>query len=318
MEDLSSVWLFPGQGSQFVGMGWELLREFHPAAETLEIASDLCGADLKHLCLHGPEAELTRTDRLQPAILAIALGCCQLLRRNGYRPDAVAGHSLGEFAALYAAGVLTLEDSLRLVSERGRLMHEGSQHLQAGMLAVRDLGAQQVEALVAELQDRFVISVANYNGPLQTVLTGEREALAQAQSAAQRRGATVVPLNVSGPWHSPLLREAEAQFAACIEGIEFRDAALPVFLNVTGARHQDGAEIQQLMRRQMCSPVRWNALMQEMLQAGAQEFVEVGPGKVLRGLLRGIQPDADAYVAVGIDGPRALKFLRRASSGLAA
>jgi [acyl-carrier-protein] S-malonyltransferase len=315
MEAENAVWLFPGQGSQFVGMGWELLREFPPAAEILELASGLCGADLQELCLRGPESSLGRTDRLQPALTAISLGCSQLLMSRGYRPGAVAGHSLGEFAALYAAGVLSAEETLHLASERGRLMHEAAQRVQGGMLAVRDLAAPRVEQVAADLQDRFAITVANYNSPRQIVLSGEPQALERARAAVLRQGGTARPLNVSGPWHSSLLRQAERRFAACIDEVSFRDPSVPVFLGVTGTPCRSGRAIRAVMGRQMCSPVHWTRVVEEMVRIGAARFIEVGPGKVLRGLLRETLAEAGAYPTVGFAGPKDLRFLQGPATG---
>ena len=310
MNATHTAWLFPGQGSQYVGMGWELLRHFAPAAEILEQASHISGRDLKKLCLRGPDQELTRTDNLQPAITAINLGCARLLEDAGYRPDCVAGHSLGEFSALCAAGVLTTQDTLQLVTERGRLMHEASQSVASGMLAVKGLAAAQVEAIATRLQDRYLIAVANYNAPQQTVLSGEREAIQKAQAAVLEQGGKPVPLNVSGPWHSPLMREAAERFAVVLDRATFHPPRLPVFLNVTGSPGRDAGAIKIALEQQIQNPVRWSQLIEGMLDVGAGTFIEVGPGKVLRGLLQLIRPAENAYRMVGVESPRDLGFLK--------
>ncbi len=310
MTALKTAWLFPGQGSQYVGMGWGLLRDFPPAAEIMGLASEISGRDLQKLCLRGPDRELTRTDNLQPAITAINLGCARLLQDAGYRPDCVAGHSLGEFSALHVAGVLTLEDTLSLVAERGRLMHEASLAVPSGMLAIKNLHAERVEAIAAQLEERYPIAVANYNAPQQTVLSGAREAIQMAQALVLEQGGKAVSLNVSGAWHSPLMREAAALFVAALERATFHAPRLPVFMNVTGSPGRDAEEIQSALRRQIQSPVRWNPLVAGMIDAGVATFVEVGPGKVLRGLLALIWPTESAYRAVGVEGPQSLRFLK--------
>ncbi len=309
MSGPDTAWLFPGQGSQYVGMGWDLLREFSPAAEIMEQASALSGKDLQKLCLQGPDALLTRTDNLQPAITAINLGCARLLQDRGFRPAVVAGHSLGEFAALYAAGVLTVRDTLYLVTERGRLMHETARQVGGGMLAVKGLTAAQVEHLLAGLQSRFVITIANYNAPTQTVLSGAVDGLEQAQAAVSQQGGVPVRLNVSGPWHSSLMQAAAERFNALLADIDFQPAQIPVVLNVTGEPCQDPQAIKAVMLQQLCSPVRWRQTLQTMLALGVQRFIEVGPGKVLRGLLRSMQPAGVDYPALGVDGPKSLRFL---------
>jgi [acyl-carrier-protein] S-malonyltransferase len=315
MNETRTAWLFPGQGSQYVGMGWELLRGFPPATEIVDLASEISGRDLKKLCLRGPDPELTRTDNLQPAITAINLGCARLLEDAGYRPDCVAGHSLGEFSALYAAGVLTIRDALNLVTERGRLMHEASQMAAGGMLAVKGLAAAQVEAIAAQLRDRYRIAVANYNAPQQTVLSGEQEAMQLAQAWVLEQSGKPVPLNVSGAWHSPLMREAAERFVAALDRVTFHPPRLPVFLNVTGSPGQDVGAIKSALQQQILSPVRWSQSMAGMLDAGVGTFVEVGPGKVLRGLLQLIAPADRACRVVGVEGRQSLRFLKESCGG---
>jgi len=310
MNAMHTAWLFPGQGSQYVGMGWELLRQFAPAADIMTQASEISGKDLQKLCLRGPDRELTQTDNLQPAITAINLGCLRLLEDAGYRPDCVAGHSLGEFSALHAAGVLTARDTLKLVAERGQLMHEASRTTAGGMLAVKGLVASQVEAIAARLQDRYAFAVANYNAPQQIVLSGELPAIDEAHALVLEQSGKPVPLNVSGAWHSPLMREAAERFVAVLDSVTFHPPQLPVFLNVTGSLGRDADAIKVALQQQIRSPVRWCQSVVGMLDAGVESFVEVGPGKVLRGLLQSIAPTDRGCRAVGIDSPQSLKFLK--------
>jgi [acyl-carrier-protein] S-malonyltransferase len=304
------AWLFPGQGSQVVGMGHDLLAQFAPARAAMARVSELAGLDLATLAARGPDEALTRTDNLQPALTAVTVGCCLYLRQSGLRPDFVAGHSLGEYAALFAAGVISLDDALLLTTLRGRLMHEVAETLQGGMLAVNDLPAERAEAVLATLEPAGSVTVANQNAPNQIALCGPLAALPDAAAALTAAGARVVPLNVSGPWHSPLLAPAADRFAAHLDSTAFHDAAVPVALNATGRLESSGEAIRAAMRRQLCSPVRWNAAMLSLHAAGASRFVELGPKKVLRGLLRHI-PSLAECEAVNFDGPRALRFVQK-------
>jgi [acyl-carrier-protein] S-malonyltransferase len=306
VSDAKVAWLFPGQGSQVVGMGRDLLAEFAPARDALRLAGELAGVDLATLVARGPDDRLTQTDNLQPAITAITLGCCLYLRGRGLRPGFVAGHSLGEYGALFAADVLGLEDTLRLVVERGRLMHAAAQALDGGMLAVGDLAASSVEAVL----EGTGVTVANHNAPNQVAVCGPRAALPAAGSALTAAGARVTPLNVSGPWHSALLAPAADRFAVMLDATPFHDTAFPVAMNATGRLETDAAAIRAAMRGQLCSPVRWHAAMVALHRAGATRFVEVGPKKVLRGLLRHI-PETETADAANFDGPRALRFVER-------
>jgi [acyl-carrier-protein] S-malonyltransferase len=288
-------------------MGGELFAQFPPGGAALARASELAGFDLATLISRGPEEALAATDCLQPAMTALTVSCCLFLQDAGLRPDFVAGHSLGEYAALFAAGVIGLEDALRLTTARGRLMHEVAQTLDGGMLAINDLMIAQVEAVLHGFPD---VTIANHNAATQVAVCGARAALPAVSAALSAAGARVVTLNVSGPWHSPLLAPAADRFAEILESTAFNDAAVPVALNSTGILAQSGTDIRAAMLRQLCRPVLWHESMLALHEAGAARFVEVGPKKVLRGLLRHIAPLA-ACPAVNFDGPRALRFVQR-------
>ncbi|SIT43197.1 Malonyl CoA-acyl carrier protein transacylase [Paraburkholderia ribeironis] len=304
----TTAWLFPGQGSQVVGMGRDLLASYAPAREVLAVASEMAGVDLDRIIARGPDALLTRTDNLQPALTAINLGCCLLLKESGIPVHVVAGHSLGEFSALYAAGVLNLDDVLRLVVTRARLMHEVSSTLDGGMLAIKGIADDVIKAVVAQVAVSHVVGIANYNTATQTVLSGERDGLAQIASTLEGQDGQVIPLNVSGPWHSPLLASAAERFVEALRGAQFHDASVPVILNVTGAATKNAAEIREKMEIQLCSPVQWKTVQYTLVDSGVKRIIEVGPGKVLRGLSRGI-PELAGCEVVNVDGPRSLRFL---------
>lgn len=309
----NTAWIFPGQGSQSVGMAWDLCEEFPRTCEILEEASDLSGFPLKDLCLHGPEEMLTRTDVLQPALAAVSLACVDLLREHGHEPDAVAGHSLGEFAALYAAGVLTRTETLRLVVRRGQLMHRASLERPGGMVAVKDLTGAEVRDIGAAATRGHSIGVANYNAPGETVLSGEAAGLERAALLVAERGGRCVTLRVSGAWHSPLMGGIVDEFHWLVRQAHFSAPRVPLFMNVTGTRQADPEQIRGLVVRQVTSPVLWVDTIRRIAGGGVTEWLEVGPGKVLRGLLRRTLAES-AYVAHGIATPRNVRRFR--ASGL--
>jgi [acyl-carrier-protein] S-malonyltransferase len=282
--------LFPGQGSQSVGMGEDFYREFDFVRETFDMMEEITKIHVSRLCFKGPMEELTQTVHLQPALTAVNLACLQALRHAGFDFSMCAGHSLGEYSALRAAGVVTPEDAARLVFRRGELMHREAGKHQGAMQAIVGLTLAEVEALVAEGASKGVVAVANHNMETQIVITGSPEAVARVGGLAAAKGAKTVPLKVSGAWHSELIRGAEAEFKEVLAKTGFQPPQKKVVLNVTAADSSDPAEIREIMSRQLCSPVRWYDSMLRMKAAGIETFVEVGPGKVLSGLLRKILP----------------------------
>jgi [acyl-carrier-protein] S-malonyltransferase len=313
-----TAWLFPGQGSQYAGMGRELWSECEPARDILRLAERVSGQPLERICLAGPADLLARTDILQPAVTALNMGCAAMLKAVGLRCDMVAGHSLGEFSALWIAGVMSAEEVVALVVERGRAMHNASAQIDGGMLAVKGLPAADVDALIAEADRDGAVCVANYNAPQQTVLSGAREALHGLRRAIIARGGEPIELPVSGPWHSALMNEAAAVFQARLEAANIHDASCPIVLNATGEPETKAARIRHAVAAQMTSPVRWQRSVETMLDIGATTFVELGPGKVLRGLLRHICTDTRACSVRTVDSPRALEFLNPVLSATSA
>ena len=285
-----TAFLFPGQGSQSVGMGEDLFREYDFVRELFDMASDISKIDLARLCFKGPMEDLTQTVNLQPAVTAINLACLAAIHREHPEPDAAAGHSLGEYAALHAAGVISAADTFRLVHKRGELMHRESTRAAGAMHAILKLDIDSVQEMVNEGQRQGIVSVANHNTEQQIVITGQPDAVEFVSSLATGRGGRSIPLKVSGAWHSELIRGAEKEFQAALTDIEFHSPKRHMVFNVTAEDESDPEQIRILMVRQLCSPVKWYDSMRRLVEAEVDTFVEVGPGKVLTGMLRKILP----------------------------
>lgn len=292
-----TAFLFPGQGAQIVGMGQELHREFDFVRELFDMAEEITRIPLKRLCFKGPMEELTQTVNLQPAITAVNLSFLAAMAREGIDPVVSAGHSLGEYSALKAAGVLSTENALRLVHKRGELMHREATRNAGAMSALLGLTIEEVNELVQSGRNNGVVSVANHNTEKQIVITGEPAAVKAVSAMAAERGAKVIPLKVSGAWHSELIRGAEEDFGRFLAQIDWEKPVTDVILNVTGDRQSDPVEIRTLMTRQLCNPVRWYDSMRRLIAEETTAYVEIGPGRVLTGLLRKILPkDAPAAI----------------------
>ncbi|WP_397546708.1 ACP S-malonyltransferase [Rhodothermus marinus] len=293
---MAQVWLFPGQGSQRVGMARDLVARFPEARARLEAADRLLGFPLTAYMFgtHTDDAEaaaaaLAQTDITQPALYVHSLAVVAVLEAAGRRPDAVAGHSLGEYSALAAAGALSFEDGLRLVRLRGQLMAEAGRTRPGTMAAILGLDDEAVEALCREVVDEGggFVQPANYNAPGQVVISGEVAAVERAAEKAKARGARrVVMLPVSGAFHSPLMEEASRKLAEAIAGVPLETPRCPVYLNVTAAPTTDPEEIRARLVEQMLAPVRFTQILHRMQADGFTSFLEVGPGNVLTGLVR--------------------------------
>ena len=289
--------IFPGQGSQFPGMGREFYETSSAAREIFEEANRVLGYDLTKLCLEGPAEKLNLTCHTQPALLTVSTVIYRLLRDEvKLSPAFMAGHSLGEYSALVAADVLDFSDAVRLVSLRGRYMQEAVPDGAGAMAALLGLSLEKVTEICAESTgDGAVVVPANINSPEQIVISGDRKGVEKACGLAKAGGAKrVVPLPVSVPSHSPLMREAAENLSREIEKITFRPPAVPVISNVEAVPLSSGEEAKELLLRQLYSPVQWVASIQCMVAGGVVVVVEVGPGKVLTGLVKRIDRDVRA------------------------
>ena len=284
------AFLFPGQASQFVGMGADLRERFPEVREIYEEADGILGLELSRICFQGPMERLSRTEITQPAVYVHSVAAARLLAARGIDPDAVAGHSLGEYSALTAAGVLDFPEGLALVRERGRLMQAAGVERPGKMAAVLGLDDGVVTGLCEGIGPQVV--PANFNAPGQVVLSGEAAAVEEAIAAAEGAGARrVVELPVSGAFHSPLMGAAAEGLAERLEATRFRPPSVPVVTNVTAAPETDPEALRRLLVEQMTAPVRWTESVQALASMGVENAFEVGPGSVLKGLVRRILRD---------------------------
>jgi [acyl-carrier-protein] S-malonyltransferase len=305
----STAFLFPGQGSQYVGMGQELFGQSPKVRELFDHAEEYTGLPLKELCFNGPLDQLTLTRNLQPAITTINLAILTCLEEAGLSPDVVAGHSLGEYSALYASGVLSLEDTLKLVSARGALMDQAAQKYPGAMAAVMGLSSGALEEILAELSREGAIGAANYNTPDQVVISGEKDLIDRAAQQINRAGGRAVPLAVSGAWHSPLMSEAMDAFESVLKPVPFQAPRCTVLFNVTGKAEADPAKIKEIMGQQIGRSVRWADLVGTMMAQGISRFVEVGPKKVLLGLVRKCLPRDYSFQSFNVEDLKTLDAL---------
>lgn len=295
--------VFPGQGTQFVGMGRDLAQRVPKAMEVFTMADQVLGFSLSDLCWNGPEEALKQTINTQPAIVAMSLACYRALQQEGIEPDLVAGHSVGEYAALVAAGVLDLASGIRLVRRRGEFMQEaGTLHLST-MAAIVGLSSDKVEEICREASSAGVVVLANLNSPDQMVISGDFPAVEAARELAVKAGAKrAIPLAVSAAFHSPLMEEAAAKLAEELDRTEFRDARIPIVANVSARPVQKAEEIREALKGQITARVLWEESVRTMRRSGVTAVVEAGPGKVLSGLIKRIEPEMKLFNVQDLDG----------------
>ncbi|MGB2930670.1 MAG: ACP S-malonyltransferase, partial [Desulfobacterales bacterium] len=286
-----TAFLFPGQGSQSVGMCLDFYQEYDSVREIFDMAEEITKINISKLCFKGPFDELTQTVNLQPAVTAVNLACFSALEKEGAGPDICAGHSLGEYSALHASDIISKEDTIRLVFKRGELMHREATRYQGTMHAIIGLPINTVQELVAQVQREGIVAVANHNTEQQIVITGAPDMVKKVSALVSSRGAKAIPLKVSGAWHSELIKGAQDEFKEVIESMHFNTPDCPVVFNVTADYAKDPSEIKSIMARQLCSPVKWYDSACRLMAENVAVFVEVGPGKVLTGLIKKILPE---------------------------
>ncbi len=288
------AFVFPGQGSQYAGMGQELAQNFPAARRVFEEADDALGFAISGLCFEGPEDELRLTENTQPAILSCSVAVHAVLRERGVEPDYVAGHSLGEYSALVAAGSIEFADAVRLVRKRGRYMQEAVPSGLGAMAALIGMPADRLESVCAEAARGEVVSPANLNSPAQAVIAGHAGAVERAVVLAKEAGARkAVLLQVSAPFHCALMKPAQERLSADLDAIDFKDLAAPLVNNFAAREIRTGAEAREGLKQQVPNPVRWEDSIRKLASLGVGRFVEAGPGKVLTGLLRNIDRSLD-------------------------
>lgn len=284
------AFLFPGQGSQYVGMGFDISNAFPKAKALFELADEICRKPISKLCFEGPLDDLTLTENLQPAVTVVSLACLVALSQSGVQPVMAGGHSLGEYAALVAAGVISTRGALALVNKRGELMHRESLEHPGTMAAVIGMSVEEVKRIVDEVRGDDILGIANHNTAEQIVITGEKEPVSRAITRVKEKKCKAIPLKVSGAWHCGLMEKAVNDFRQFMEDIPFSGPRLPLLFNATAEEEVNPGKIKDIMAQQLVSPVRWYDIILKMFHEGVDVFVEVGPKNVLTGLVKKIAP----------------------------
>lgn len=293
------AFVFPGQGSQYSGMGKEFADNFPASREVFDQADEALGFGLSQLCFNGTSDELALTENTQPAILTTSIAIFRELERRKKRPDFVAGHSLGEYSALVAAGALRFKDAVQIVRQRGRFMQEAVGFGEGSMAVVLGMQAAEVDIICRDVAGEDVVSVANVNSSSQVVIAGHRKAVDRAVKRAIEAGAKrALPLEVSAPFHCQLMKSAEKKLAEVVSSTTFSDLRIPLINNVKAEEVTRGEEARLGLIEQVSSVVLWSKCVEELVRLGVSVFVEVGPGKVLTGLIRRIAPAVKA-ISVG-------------------
>lgn len=287
--------LFPGQGAQYIGMGKELYEYNDAYMEMFKKGEEILGFDILETIFNGSSDELTKTEITQPAILLTSLVCLKALEDKGITSNNVAGLSLGEYTALTYGGLVTFEDSLKLVKARGKIMGDAIPKELGGMAAVLKLDNEKIEILLQRASEFGVIEGANYNCPGQVVIAGEHTAIKESVAIAKELGGRAIPLKVGGPFHSSLLKEASKEFYKVLDTVNLSKLSKEVYSNVKGSAFDESDDIKDLLRRQMMSPVLFDSSIREMIDHGVDTFIEIGPGKVLSGFVKKIDSNVRVF-----------------------
>jgi [acyl-carrier-protein] S-malonyltransferase len=289
-----TAFIFPGQGSQYVGMGKEFYDNFRVAKEVFEEADDALHFPISSLCFQGPEEALKLTENTQPAVLTTSIAALRVLQsEKGMTPQVTAGHSLGEYSALVASGAFTFADAVQTVRLRGRFMQEAVPVGEGAMAAILGMEREQVEKLCEEVSAGEVLTPANFNCPGQIVIAGHSKAVERAIEKVKQDGKKAVLLPVSAPFHSPLMKPAGERLEKALEGILVRDLKVPVVTNVEAETNTAKERVKGLLVAQVSSPVRWEESIRRMTEDGIDQVLEIGPGKVLSGLMKRINPNVE-------------------------
>ncbi|MDD3237679.1 MAG: ACP S-malonyltransferase [Candidatus Gastranaerophilales bacterium] len=289
--------IFPGQGAQAIGMGLDIFNNSPAAKNVFKTANKVLGRNISDICFEGPEDALKQTFNTQPAILAVEIAALEALKeKTSLNIEYTAGHSLGEYAAIYASGSIDLENAFKLIQKRAELMDKAATSTKGTMTAVLGLNKEKVEPVLNELNTSGVVSVANFNSPEQIVITGEIDAVNEASTALKEAGARrVIPLAVSGAFHSPLMKDAAMEFATFVKSCEINNSNFPVLTNVDAKETTNKNDFLEKMPKQIYSSVYWTQTIQEMVKNGVDTIIEVGPGKVLAGLNKKIDSSITTY-----------------------
>lgn len=287
-----TISLFSGQGSQYEGMGKDIAEAMPEFLSVYETGSEILGTDLKEICFNAPLDELSRTINSQPAIMATSIVCLKAAQSKGFTFDGVAGHSLGEYAAMYASGMITLEDAFRLIKARAAAMEEATASAKGAMAAIMKIAPEEVERVCGEAKE--YVTAVNYNSPVQTVIAGTPEGIAEVSDVFAGMKARVIPLNVAGAFHSKLMQPAADKFYETAKTIEFKAPQVKYYSNLTGGELTDFSDMASMLAKHIVSPVRFTSELAAMQEAGADKFVEFGPGRTLTGLVKKTLKDVTA------------------------
>lgn len=286
------AFVFAGQGAQYTGMGKELAENISSSRAVFQEADRALGFNISNLCFEGPKEELDKTENTQPAILTTSIAALKALEEKGIKPDITAGLSLGEYSALVCSGVLNFTDAVRLVKKRGRFMQEAVPAGIGTMAAVLGLGADDVREICEASKSAGIVEPANFNCPGQIVIGGEIEAVRIASEKAKEKGAKVMPLAVSAPFHTSMLMPAAEKLAEELKAVELGEVNTPIITNVTAEFVENVNDVKELLRKQVMSSVLWENTIKKMIEAGVDTFVEIGPGKVLSGFIKKVDRKA--------------------------